>query len=69
MTDRRDRPIMTRDLTGYQNKMMGDYEKRGFTTAHLRRPAVEPMSKPISKPAEPAAAQSPSNNKPESPSS
>lgn len=68
MTDRRNRTAKTRDTTGYQNKMMGDYEKRGFTTTHLRRPAAKPMSKPTDKPAEPAATPSSSSNKP-SPSS
>lgn len=66
MTDRRDRPIMTRDVTGYQNKMMGDYEKRGLTTAHLRRPPPESIPKPADKPTEPAATQSSSTSKPAS---
>lgn len=57
---------MTRDVTGYQNKMMGDYEKRGLTTAHLKRPPAEPMPRPANKPTEPAATQSSSTSKPAS---
>ena len=69
MTDRRKRAAMTREMTGYQNKMMGDYETRGFTTAHLRRPPTEPGPEPTSKPSEPAPSQPTSTTKPESSSS
>lgn len=60
MTERRDRPMTTRESAGYQNKMMGDYETRGFTTAHLRRPVEPSTPKPTDKPAAPAVSVQPS---------
>jgi len=66
MTDKRDRPINSRDMSEYQNKMMGDYETRGVTTAHLQRPA-QPKPKPLENPVstlQPAQAPKASPEKP-----
>lgn len=47
MSDQRECSIMTRDLEGYERKIMGDHETRGVTTAHLRQPKPASAPKPV----------------------